>query len=207
MKHPSLKNILPPFHPRPLALALSLVLAIVCSPSSARAADELSAGDKAFFKKAAEGGMAEVELGKLAEKKGMANETKEMGRRMVTDHSKANEELEKLAMSKGVTLPKELAAAHKSTMSSLDKMEGEKFDHAYHTDLIKNHREDIALFEKAAGSKDADIKAFAGKTLPTLKEHLGMLEKQHDMSKKSGEHKHDKSADEMKSDKTSGKNP
>jgi len=135
----------------------------------------LAAGDKTFVQKAAIGGIAEVEMGKLAQQKGSSDQVKQFGSRMVEDHSKANDELKQIASSKGITLPTDLDAKHKSKMDKMQKLSGAQFDRAYMDDMVADHKEDVADFKKQASSgKDGDLKAFASKTLPTLEDHLKM---------------------------------
>jgi putative membrane protein len=138
----------------------------------------LTAADRAFAREAAIGGMAEVELGKLASDKGSSADVKQFGQRMVDDHSKANDELKEWAQKANFTLPAQLDAKHKATHDRLAKLSGPAFDRAYMRDMVKDHQEDVAAFRKASKSlHDADLKAFASKTLPTLEEHLQQAKK------------------------------
>jgi len=133
----------------------------------------ISTGDRQFLKTAAEGGMAEVELGKLASEKASSDEVKQFGQRMVTDHSKANEELKQVATSKGVDVPKNLNAKHKATRDRLAKLSGADFDKAYMKDMVQDHEKDVSEFRaESTKAKDSEVKGFASKTLPTLEEHL-----------------------------------
>ena len=143
-------------------------------PILAHAADsKLDKADEAFVMKAAQGGMVEVKLGELAKEKAKKEDVKKFGERMVTDHTKANDELKALATSKGVTIPDSLDEQHAAMVTSMYKLEGADFDKAYVPDMVKDHKEDIADFEKEEKSaKDPDLKAFVTKTLPTLKAHL-----------------------------------
>ena len=94
---------------------------------------------------------------------------------MVTDHGKANDELKGLASKKNVTLPTELDAKHKAMHDKLAKMKGEAFDRAYMAHMVTAHQQAVTLFERESKTgKDEDAKAWAGKTLPTLQEHLKM---------------------------------
>jgi putative membrane protein len=134
---------------------------------------KLDAMDKHFIRKAGQGGLAEVELGKLASEKGQSDEVKKFGQRMVDDHSKANDQLKQLAESKGMTLPTDLSAKDKATKARLSKLSGEKFDRAYMNDMVQDHTKDVSEFKKASTSaKDPDVKSFASQTLPTLQGHL-----------------------------------
>ena len=132
--------------------------------------------DPDFLKDAANGGMAEVELGKVASTKAANAEVKKFAQMMVADHSKANEELKALAAKKAIELPKEVDSSHKSTMDSLSRKTGADFDKAYVDDMVDDHEKDVSAFEdKAKNAKDADVKAFAEKTLPTLRKHLDAI--------------------------------
>lgn len=133
--------------------------------------------DQHFMKEAAEGGMAEVEMGQLAADKASSPEVKEFGQRMVKDHSQANDQLKQIATQKGVTLPTSLNAKDKMTKEKLAKMSGDSFDQAYMQDMLKDHKKDIAAFQKESTSgSDPDVKQFASQTLPTLKDHLKQAE-------------------------------
>ena len=141
--------------------------------SSSAGSSQLSAADQAFVKKAAEGGMAEVELGKLATQNGSSDEVKKFGQRMVDDHGKANDQLKQLAGNKGVTLPTDLSAKDKALKDRLSKLNGEEFDRAYMKNMVRDHKKDVAEFKKESTSaKDNDVKSFASQTLPTLEDHL-----------------------------------
>ena len=127
-----------------------------------------------FWSNAARGGMAEVELAKLALQKSTNADVKKFAQMMVTDHTKANEELKALATKKSITLPTDLGS-HKSTLDDLNEKTGAEFDKAYVEAMVDDHETDVDLFEDNADNSDADIKAFATKTLPTLKSHLQMI--------------------------------
>jgi len=135
----------------------------------------IAAPDKAFVMEAAQGGMAEVELGRLAADKASNADVKQFGQRMVDDHGKANDELKGFASQKSITLPTELDAKHKATLDRLSKLSGDAFDKAYMTEMVADHNKDVAAFTRASKTaKDPDLKAFAEKTLPTLQDHQRM---------------------------------
>jgi putative membrane protein len=143
------------------------------SSSSSKTSSKLGMMDQHFVKKAAEGGLAEVELGKLATEKASSDEVKKFGQRMVDDHSKANDQLKQLASSKGIEVPTDLSAKDKATKERLSKLSGEQFDKAYMKDMVKDHTQDVSEFKKESTSaKDPDVKNFASQTLPTLEDHL-----------------------------------
>jgi len=121
----------------------------------------LSAEDKTFMKKAAKGGTMEVAMGNLAEQNGQSEDVKSFGKRMVTDHSKANDELKSIASKKGVQLP----SKEPNTKWSSDK--------AYMDAMVKDHEKDLAEFqEEAKTGSDPDVKKFAEDTAKVVQEHL-----------------------------------
>jgi putative membrane protein len=137
----------------------------------------MAAQDHNFLMDAAMGGMLEVELGRMATTQGASDAVKQFGQRMVDDHGKANQELMSLAQSKGITLPTEIDEKHKKDMTKLSSLSGAEFDREYGKMMLSDHRKDVSEFEKqSTRGTDADLKAFATKTLPTLKEHLKMAE-------------------------------
>jgi len=136
-----------------------------------------STPDAKFYKEAAEGGMAEVQLGQLAQEKSSDAKVKEFGSLMVTDHSAANDKLKALAASKNVDLPSSPSVGEMAEKAKLEVLSGTTFDKSYIKGMVKDHKEDIAMFEKEAHSgKDPDARAFAVATLPTLKMHLKKIE-------------------------------
>ena len=141
--------------------------------SSASSASSLSASDRQFIKKAAEGGMAEVQLGQLATEKASSPEVKQFGQRMVDDHTKANDQLKQVASQKGVTVPDKLSAKDEATKARLEKLSGKSFDRAYMKDMVTDHTKDVSEFRmESKNAKDPDVKNFASETLPTLESHL-----------------------------------
>jgi putative membrane protein len=133
----------------------------------------VSTSDRKFVRGAAQGGMAEVELGKLAVEKGSSDEVKKFGQRMVDDHSKAGDQLKQIASEKNIAVPQQLSAKYKAIKDRLSKLSGEEFDKAYMSDMVKDHTQDVADFKhESASGTDSDIKDFAAKTLPTIQDHL-----------------------------------
>ena len=140
---------------------------------SGKTSPGFSMDDQKFMKQAADGGMAEVELGQLAVEKAASPEVKKFGQRMVDDHGKANEQLKSIAGRKGVTLPFQPSAKNQAMKDNLSKLAGEQFDNAYMAEMLKDHQKDVAEFRRASESaKDPDVKNFAAQTLPTLQDHL-----------------------------------
>jgi putative membrane protein len=133
--------------------------------------------DASFIKKAAMGGMAEVDLGQLASSKASDDKVKAFAQRMATDHGKANDELKKLAASKQIEVPAALDSKHQATHERLARLSGSAFDRAYVSDMLADHKKDVAEFmHQSTSAADPDVKAFATNTLPTLQEHLKMIE-------------------------------
>jgi len=152
-----------------LALAVS-AMSLAGAAGAARAettptgeGSSLSAKDKTFMKKAAKGGMMEVAMGKMAEQNAQSDDVKSFGKRMVTDHSKANDELKSIASKKGVQLP---SKEHSGKWTS---------DKTYMDMMIKDHEKDLAEFkEEASSGSDPDVKKFADDTAKIVQEHLDL---------------------------------
>jgi putative membrane protein len=178
---------------RQCALAAASVFALnfgayaqTASPASGAAAKSasLDSADRKFIEKAATGGMAEVEMGKLAQQHAASDQVKQFADRMVQDHSKANDELKAIATSKGVQLPGAPDKAAKRNLDKLGKLSGANFDREYMQHMVGDHKSTVAMFQAEAKSgKDADVKGFAGKTLPTLQEHLKMAQTVNDAAR------------------------
>lgn len=133
--------------------------------------------DQKFVTMAATGGMAEVELGKLAQQQASDPQVKSFAAKMVEDHSKANDQLKQLASSKNMQLPTTLDKAHQKMADKMRTMQGAEFDKAYMKAMLADHKKDVAAYTKASKSaKDPDVKAFAAQTLPTLQGHLSMVQ-------------------------------
>lgn len=133
----------------------------------------LSPADKRFVKAAAQGGMAEVELGRLAVEKAASDDVKKFGQRMIDDHSRANDQLKQVAAQQGITLPTTLDAKDEATKERLSKLSGDQFDKAYMRDMVRDHKKDIADFKSESSTgRDSVVKNFASDTLPTLESHL-----------------------------------
>jgi putative membrane protein len=119
------------------------------------------------------GGMAEVEHGRLAQQNAASNDVKQFGQRMVNDHGKAGDELKNLATRKQITLPTALDEKHRAKQNELAALKGSAFDRAYMAHMVMAHEETVATFQKEIkDGRDADVKAWAQKTLPTVEEHL-----------------------------------
>lgn len=159
------------------SIALASILSLVLSAVSFADDAAVKSGDKSFLKNAYEDGLAEVKAGELGVAKTANADVKAFAEHMVKDHSAANAELKKLADSKKVELPTEPSTIAKGKAKLLDSKTGADFDKAYVSDMVSNHEKAVELFAKAANKgEDADVKAFAAKTLPTLQSHLKMAQ-------------------------------
>ena len=136
------------------------------------------ADDAKFAVDAANGGMTEIQLSQLATIKTVNDKVKAFATMMVMDHSKAGGELKAIAMTKNITLPDSVNADSKKAIGDLSKKSGADFDKAYVDKMVADHKATVDMFESASKSlKDADLKAFVDKTLPTIKGHLDNINK------------------------------
>ena len=131
--------------------------------------------DNAFAMTVAQNGMAEVALAKLALQKSKNADVKKFAQRVITDHTKVGQELKKIATAKNITLPAEVKPEQQETHDRFMKLSGAEFDREFMTLMVENHEKSITAFEAESNNgTDAELKAFAGNTLPTLREHLQM---------------------------------
>jgi putative membrane protein len=136
-----------------------------------------AAEDVKFIEKAASGGLHEVQLGQLASQRAMDPEVKKFGEMMVTDHGKANKELMDVAQQMGVKVPTQMNAEHQAEYTKFTTMKGQAFDQAYIKHMVDDHKKASEEFKNATETaKDSRLRAFASKTLPTIREHLTKAE-------------------------------
>jgi len=172
-----------------LTLALfggCLVLAASASVAEDRNKDNTDQPitDEQFVLKASEAGLAEVNHGNLAAQKANNADVKQFGQRMVKDHTKANQELVDLADKQKFKVAQDMGEKHKAMQEKLSGLSGAAFDRHYMQHMVEGHEKVIALFKsEAKNGKDADLRTFAEKTLPTLQEHLKMARQIHDQLK------------------------
>lgn len=137
----------------------------------------MKSADTRFAMKAAQGGMAEVQLGQLAAQKASNPDVKAFGQQMVDDHSKANDQLKSVAAQENMTLPTTLDSKEQSLYNKLQGLSGADFDKMYVKSMVKDHQEDVKEFQKEADKgKDPQIKNFASQTLPVLQQHLSKIQ-------------------------------
>ncbi|PJJ48507.1 DUF4142 domain-containing protein [Hymenobacter chitinivorans] len=177
---------------RILALAFPLLLA-ACSPDAskkdpvaeAQFQNEKRIGDEnvtekqerdaEFMVDGASDGLLEVELGKLAQQKATTPAVKNFGQHMVEQHGEANSALKALAEQKGLTLPAGLGQEQQDTYAKLAALTGTQFDKQYMATMVDDHKKDVDEFEDMSeDAYDGDIRGFAAKYAPVLKQHLDM---------------------------------
>jgi len=181
-----------------ITTAFALVTAVSCSKKSTETASNtsptsadrtssadrsttgaLNSTDKDFFTKAARGGMAEVELGNLAQQRGSSDAIKNFGKKLVNDHTKLNNDLRDIAVRQNLTLPMDLSSEERRTIDKLSKLSGASFDREFWKDSVSEHRDDIAEFRKEVDKgENQALKDFAASSIPILEEHLRMAERQ-----------------------------
>ena len=164
------------------SILAALLLCAAGSMSIAQDADDSghsSISAKEFVEKAGAGGLAEVEMGKLGEQKATNGQVKSFAKRIVADHTKANAELAAVIKGKGLEIPASLGTMHKAMMEKLGQQDaGKDFDRDYLEQMIEDHKTDIDLFETAADDVklDSNLRGYAKKTLPTLRDHLNQAQ-------------------------------
>jgi putative membrane protein len=156
-------------------ISLVAVALLALSGPAAAQIQIVNTADRDFINKAATGGATEVELGRLATLRAARPSVRSFGERMMIDHGRGNAELAALAQSKGLPLPTALEPSQLAMRDRLNALSGADFDRAYMSEMVRDHTEDIALFEREAEiSADPDIKAWAARSLPMLRDHLAL---------------------------------
>jgi putative membrane protein len=170
-----------------LTTRTSLALLALALPTLGFGADALSHSDSSFLKDAEEAGLYEVQGSKIALEKATDPQVKAFAQQMIDDHTKANQEVEALASQKGLKLPTTPSVAEQAKLKTLEHWSHSGFDHHYADGVgVSAHKDAVKAFTKAStDAKDADVKALASKSLPTLQHHLGMAQQLSDATKKS----------------------
>ncbi len=152
---------------------LTGVAAVALLAQPVLAQERLADVDRDFATEAAQGGLFEVRLGKLASQRSQTPEIQEFGQRMVDDHGRANDKLVEIVRQKDIDLPQTLFDDAQQTYEDFQERSGEDFDEAYIDEMVSDHEDDVDAFESyVEDGEDADLLSFAEQTLPTLKEHL-----------------------------------
>lgn len=133
--------------------------------------------DKMFVRKAVEGGLAQVQFGQLAAQKGGSDDVKTLGQHMIEDHTALNKDLEGVADSMGVMLPKHINKDDQAELDKLNGLSGDAFDTEYLTLMVKDHHHDLREFRvEAEGTQDAALREAVVKGAKTIHEHLVMVD-------------------------------
>jgi predicted outer membrane protein len=138
------------------------------------AAGSMSKADQKILMNLAQGNINEIEAAKIAQSKSEHAEIKAFAQQMIDDHTKALAEVQAMAQQKGVTLPTEPDAKHKSQTAKYEKMTGDAFDKAYMSHAgVADHRAMHSMLQKdEKKAKDADLKALISKMTPVVEQHL-----------------------------------
>jgi len=164
---------------------VALALALAYLPGAARAQRDKATDkpapetvtDAQFVLRASAMDLAEINLGRLGARQATSADVKKFAQRMLDDHTKSSADLLKAANKASLAPAQTMDAQHRQLAQKILELKGADFDRMFMTHMVEDHQKAIALFEAASKSaKDADLKAFAGKTLPTLREHLKMAQ-------------------------------
>ena len=153
------------------------VLASTLVAVSIVGAQTVSRSDAKFIQQATQANLGEVQLGKLAQEKGGDPRVRQFGERMAGDHGQAAKEIQQLAAEKGVSVSSDISSADLRLRDRLAKLQPAAFDREYVKEMVKDHKQDVAEFRKMSEkAQDPTLKAWVGKTLPTLEDHLKMIQ-------------------------------
>jgi putative membrane protein len=150
-------------------------LALCCFTASAQKHPAKAAPmtDQKFLDMAAQTDMLEAHLGQMAADQAANPAVKEYAQMLVTDHTADYQQLTALAAKAGLTVPTALDSAHNKMIAPFEKLKGAAFDAQYIHTMIAGHTEAIGVYTKESGdAQNADVKAYAGATLPALNKHL-----------------------------------
>ncbi|WP_034348536.1 DUF4142 domain-containing protein [Noviherbaspirillum massiliense] len=148
------------------------------SGGKSSASGSLSKADQSTMREMAQANLAEIEMGKIAMKQSKDDKVRDFAQKMIDDHTKAQDQLQQLAQSKGVTLPTEPDRKHQEMAKKLSSLSGEAFDRQYMSkDGVQDHKKTHSMLQRAATkAKDSDLKALVTQTQPVIDQHLQMAE-------------------------------
>lgn len=146
---------------------------MLASHSNGAPKDTLDAADVKFVKTESAAGLAELKIAELGVQKAERPDVKAFAETLVSDHTQANKQLAALASEKGVEVSAVIDPKHADAFQKLEKASKADFDKEFLADLISGHKKCVSNFEEAAkDAKNSDVKMWAEKMLPTIKEHL-----------------------------------
>ncbi len=158
---------------RPILFAV--VALAFAGAAQAATTQTLDKNDRKFLDEAATGNLAEVQMGALAQQRASSPDIKQFGERMITDHTKVNDQVKSLAQQKGVTLPTQVTSDEQKEIEKLTGLTGPAFDKEYINRMVKMHEKDVSNFKsRSTKAKDPDVKNLANQVLPTLQQHLDL---------------------------------
>jgi len=173
-----------------LLFATAAIAVLAAAPAVAqgnKTGEGANSGDAKFIEHVSRDGQAEVDLGRLGEQKAQTTEVKALARRLVADHTKANQQLMKIAQQEGVQSPGQPSKSQSNERSKLEKLNGQAFDQAFVKEIVQDHQKDIKYFQKEQNSlKDPQLKSFAQQNLPVLQQHLQMAQQAEQATSGSG---------------------
>lgn len=150
-----------------------LMFVLTSRPLYAQAKSGDVKADSRFIHELASDNLLEVRQGQLAEKKASNSDVKKFGERMVTDHTKLEDEVSSLGSKNGMTFKQELGPKHEKKLDRLEKLSGKAFDRAYMTEMVQEHTDDVDYVQNEAKSAhSSEARDLASKALPTLQDHL-----------------------------------
>ncbi len=152
------------------------------APTDMKMSPMASAADRSFADKVAVAGMTEIDASRLALEKSKDESVRTFAQRMIDDHTKAGDALKAAASKEGITIPSELDAQHKETIDKLREVSDAQFDAAYKTQMVKDHKDAVALLKGEASASPSAVQEFASNTLPTIETHLKLAEGLHPKS-------------------------
>lgn len=154
-------------------IAVMAFTALLCAGATTHAArsPDSPATERAFAKEAIEGNLAEIRIGRLAQRRGASEAVRQFGRRLERDHAAGLQKARSLATSLGATPPTAPNASQTATYDRLSRLSGPEFDRRFAERMVADHKDDVAAFAaEARGTGPAA--AFARRILPTLEAHL-----------------------------------
>ncbi len=139
---------------------------------------KMNSTDQNFVTQAAQDGMGEVAIVKVAEQKATDPQVKNLAKKLLDDHNKADDQLKDIASKQDITLPSDMSQQDKDRVDRLSKLSGKQFDQAFLKEQVKDHQKDIQAFQNEANNgQDPQLKQWAQNKLSVLRDHLQMAQK------------------------------
>ncbi len=161
---------------RSISLSCAVFSLMAVSAARSQSGTDASMSDKHFVSEAIKGGLAEVQMGQLAQQKSSSDDVKNFGRKMVEDHTKLTEQMTRVASQIQVASPKTPTTMQQLEIRKLKGLSGDSFDQEYIKAMVKDHEADLKDFKKEAASRDsAIVKSAAQKGADVVNQHLSMI--------------------------------